>query len=35
MDELTKEIRKEVAWELMFENDLVLTEESKLGSEFK
>jgi len=30
MDELTKEIRNEVPWELMFADDLVLTEESEL-----
>jgi len=26
MDELTKEIRKGLSWELMFANDLALTE---------
>jgi len=30
MDELTKEIRKGVPWELMFADDLALTEESEM-----
>jgi len=30
MDELTKEIREGVPWELMFADDLALTEESEL-----
>jgi len=30
MDELTKDIRKGVPWELMFADDLALTEESQL-----
>jgi len=30
MDELTKEIIKGVPWELMFADDLALTEESEL-----
>jgi len=30
MDELTKEIRKGVEWELMFADDLALTEESEM-----
>jgi len=30
MDELTKEIRKVVPWELMFADDLALKEESEL-----
>jgi len=30
MDELTKEIRKGVTWELMFADDLAFTEESEM-----